>query len=231
MKYIIILPLLLAFYSNSQCTNLTFADSSFELGLTNSWDPGNWVVMDGGFVSEQSSNFGDSSFCTQAGGCYQSVQVDSNTIYHMGFFIYGGSNGLSLFYVNGNGTSIITPLDNWTFVSHEFNSGSDTVVDLGVYSNGTACFDDFSLTCESVLSLPNNPSSIPFSINTSSDEAFVLTSEQQLKVSVYDLSGKLIETWNQNNLNHNFGIDYPAAIYILNISVNGEMWQEKLIKQ
>ncbi|NRA11062.1 MAG: T9SS type A sorting domain-containing protein [Crocinitomicaceae bacterium] len=47
---------------------------------------------------------------------------------------------------------------------------------------------------------------------------------------MYDLSGKFIETWNQNNFSHNFGIDYPAALYILNIRVNGEIWQEKLIK-
>lgn len=228
--------LLIGHLSSGQCTDIAIADSSFEAGTfttSGSINPpqGIWYRDDGCDVFA-GGYAGDSAACSNGGGGYQYVSVDSNTTYHLSCWIRNGLNDpMLIFRINWNSYPISTSSNDWTFVSQSFNSGSDTVAVVGFYSGG-ACFDLFRLTCSPITGQPG-PSSLPrpFSIFPSiSQNAFTFSSSRSCRLEVLDLQGNLLENLESKGGKVEFGTRLPAGVYILQIQSDKALWREKVVK-
>ncbi len=233
MKWLTVLSITLSLNCFGQCTTIPIVDSSFEIGIFGFDFPhitGQWYVSDGGGPSTISYT-GDSSFCSNGGGCFQLVEVEPNTTYYLSCFVYDGINSPANFYVNWGAFSIVASTNSWTFASYSFNTGSDTTAYIGGYSNGSACFDDFRMTCNPLsLDVPILSEQTPFTISTL-EGSFNISSSENLTVKVVNLMGQEIDYIPLVDASVSFGENYPTGFYIVNVELNGKLWQKKILKQ
>jgi len=222
---------------SAQCQNIPIPDSSFE---ESSFAPANplfqtgfWTQNDGAEISGDYALTGDSVLCSYGGGAEQLIAVDSNTTYYLSCFVKNGMNDeLLRFILNYNASPLIEVDSNdWTFISQSFNSGSDTIVAIGIYS-GQACFDDFKLTCFD-LSMTEEylPGEKPFALYpTISSTHFFLDAKTTISFDLFDMNGKLVETGELSQDINQIGSHFSAGLYVVHVYLNDKTWIEKIVK-
>ncbi len=220
----------------AQCQSVAMADSSFEsgefYGYSGEPETGKWFYDDG--ILASSGGFtGNKSACSNGGGAFQVIRVDSNTTYFASAYILNGANEEAPyphFRINWNSHPVSVSTNNWTFISTSFDSGSDTIAIVGFYSMG-ACFDEFRITCSPLTSLDaleDTPRPYLLPSNISSDH-FRLTANKPLTVKILTVNGHLVEQW-KGSRQTQFGSNLATGMYLLSVQTDSGSWVEKLIK-
>ena len=134
--------------SNSRSSeNVNILNSGFE----NNWT--SWNDTDPSAISTFANTGNKSAKITDNGGKFeQSIDVDSNTNYVLSAYIFGkGRLGVM---VDGEKYANEGDFTDWTEVSVNFNSGSNSYITIfGEYNGGTGRFDDFSIVKSNIFIL------------------------------------------------------------------------------
>lgn len=220
----------------AQCQSVALADSSFESGLFYGYsgepETGKWFYDDG-ILASNDGYTGSKSACSNGGGAFQVIKVDTNTTYFVSAYILDGADEgapYPHFRINWNSHPVSISTNNWTFISTSFDSGSDTIAIVGFYSMG-ACFDEFRITCSpltSLHSLENIPR--PYTLQSPiSNDHFRLSAKKNLTIEVRSVSGRLVEQWKGSH-QIQFGSSLSKGMYLLTIKSDSRSWVEKLVK-
>ena len=213
------LVVFIKFNIQAQCFDVPLPDSSFESGLLGTltgWNPDDGVLI----VSDSNAYHGNNMACFSTGGVNCEVKVDSHTTYYLSCYVMGG--GTFVLIDNSNGTSngsYFTPTtSNWSLISKSFNSGSDTLLIVGIYSLGWGtCADLFRLTCSplgvGMINIIKEPS---FTLDrTSSRTYFTLSTREEGTLVVYDAVGRAVFQRKVENSTINFGNNWLPGIYLV----------------
>ena len=224
---------------HGQCSNLILPDSSFELGsLTNTGTPdsvGHWERMDGCEIEiVANAPEGDSAACSISGGAYQYIVVRPFTHYYVTCQVLNGATdyegvrlGFDFLY-----DPMQVATNNWTQISNDFTTTSDTIISFGFYSSG-ACFDKFQLTCQPVISndlILESPAPFSLAPNVTSD-LFQLQLQKPCSIKVLDPKGRIVFQKQLSSSSFAFGQEFPSGLYIMELSYKGQSWFKKLLKQ
>ena len=221
--------------TNAQCESIAFADSSFEDGsfpVANPWqDPWVWSQNDGAELSNTVAYTGTYSVCSNSGGPIQLVEVDSNTNYFLSCFVKNGASdffGVQLI-IDGDVYPVTVASDNWTIVSVGFNSGSDTIISLGALS-ANACFDDFRLTCESLVKISALEATPFLVLPTITSESFTVELSGMTRIEVIDIKGNIIKRIESEHGSVSFGENFPSGVYFVMYNDNSGVYSQRIIK-
>lgn len=220
----------------AQCQSVSMPDSSFESGVFYGYsgepETGKWFYDDG-ILSSNGGFTGNKSACSNGGGGFQVIKVDTNTTYFVSAYILNGANEEAPyphFRINWNSHPVSVSTNNWTFISTSFDSGSDSIAIVGFYSM-SACFDEFRITCSPLTSLDAlEDTPRPYILQSSiATDHFQLSADQKITIEVRSVSGQIVE---QGRGSHQIqlGSRLSKGIYLLTIKSDSRSWFEKLIK-
>lgn len=237
MRLLLLISLIFIYIqSTSQCSDAIVADASFEEGTFPSDDyphvEGIWYRSDGTFLNENDGFHLNNSGCSNGGGAFQYVSVEPSTTYHLSCYVLNGtSDEYPSISINWSYDPIAPKSDDWSLVSQEFYSGSDTVVIIGFYSD-QACFDLFSVSCEPLVSTDNTlENTRPYSIfPTISPERFAIETSTPCKVEILNLNGQIVEQLETSTGFDYLGSSLSASTYIVRIFSDGKYYFDKIIK-
>ncbi|MCB0839754.1 MAG: T9SS type A sorting domain-containing protein [Bacteroidetes bacterium] len=221
----------------AQCQHITLTDSSFEFltefyGYPGVPEMGKWFYDDG-VLSSDNAFSGDKSACSNGGGAFQFVKVDSNTTYYVSAYILNGANESAPyphFRINWVPHTVSVPTNNWTLISTSFDSGSDTMAIVGFYSMG-ACFDEFRVTCNPLTSADFiEDRGKPYTLSSrSTNNSFFLDSEENLDIEIWSVNGSLIAQIEESN-QIAFGANLSKGMYVLKVKTDSGIWVERVVK-
>lgn len=233
--YILLIVSLVYFETNAQCQSVAIVDSSFEdatFPIANPWgDPWIWFQTDGAELSNTEAYTGTYSVCSIAGGPVQFVEVDSNTNYFLSCFVKNGASDLWGVYLifDWGGYEVNVGTDNWTFISMGFNSGPDTIVAIGAQS-ASACFDDFRLTCESLVGSAEVETAPFLVLPTISSEGFTIDLNNRASLKIIDLRGNIVKQLDSEIGKVTFGENLPPGMYFILYSDLSGMYSQRITK-
>jgi hypothetical protein len=168
---------------------------------------------------------------------YVGNNVNFNSGAHVyGIFYLGSTNGLNYTFQTGNSHSTRAGIYKGIFLARQVNSGPNTLWYLdpncGYCTKELAVSESEPGTNNEHVILQNYPN--PFSSKTTL--LFIIPEDNRVKLNVYDLSGKLIQTLYDADVNKNqeYKVEFdgsalPTGIYIYKMTTTDNVYTGKMI--